>query len=208
MPTQTSTNPLGPIRVFADKTPIYHQDDEACRIYRVNSGVVMTFRLLEDSQRQITGFCTEGEFFGLSPDGTHHDGAITVTSAGIQSVSVADIENNSDLRQTLLTFSYRKVEDTQNLLITLTKKSSEARVAAFLVMLAERRVRRQENMEPIRVSLPMSRVDIADYLGLSRETVSRRLTDLQSDGVIELPDIHTACIAGLEKLRQRAGAYA
>lgn len=81
-------------------------------------------------------------------------------------------------------------------------------MAAFLVILAERRVRHQENMEPIRVSLPMSRVDIADYLGLSRETFSRRLTDLQSDGVIELPYIHTACIAGLEKLRQRAGAYA
>lgn len=197
---------LGPVRIYPDKTPIYHQGDTAVRIFRVNSGVIMTFRLLADSQRQITGFCTEGEFFGLSPDGNYHDGAITVTSAGIQSVNIADVETDTDLRKTVMSFTYKKVEDTQNLLVTLTKKSSEARVAAFLIMLAERRSKTQKASVDIRVTLPMSRLDIADYLGLSRETVSRRLTDFQTDGLIDLPDIHTACIPKLDALKQRAGA--
>lgn len=208
--TDQSDSVLGAVRVYPDKTPIYHQGDSATRIFRVNSGVVMTFRLLEDSRRQITGFCTEGEFFGLSPDGEHMDGAITVTSAGVQSIAIATLESDPVLSARLLAHSWRKVEDTQSLMMTLTKTSSEARVAAFLVMLAERRGRRalSSNAAPIHVGLPMSRLDIADYLGLSRETVSRRLTDLQDLGLIDLPDIHTACITQFDGLRRRAGLMA
>ncbi|WP_298917393.1 helix-turn-helix domain-containing protein [uncultured Algimonas sp.] len=198
---------LGTVRVYPDKTPVYHQGDTATRIFRVNSGVVMTFRMLEDSQRQITGFCTEGEFFGLSPNGEHMDGAITVTSAGIQSVSIAALETDSDLRTRILNHSWRKIEDAQNLMMTLTKTSSEARVAAFLVMLAERKARRSED-DGIEVRLPMSRLDIADYLGLSRETVSRRLNDLKSLGLIGLPDTHTAKINQFAGLRRCAGLSA
>lgn len=203
----TQTKGIGAVRVYPDKTPIYHQGDKATRIFRVNSGVVMTFRLLEDSRRQITGFCTEGEFFGLSPDGEHTDGAVTVTSAGVQSVSISALETDADLRAQLLDHSWRKVEDAQNLMMTLTKSSSEARVAAFLVMLAERRKRRdtRDDRQEIEVRLPMSRLDIADYLGLSRETVSRRLNDLQGLGLIDLPDTHTANITEFDGLRRKAG---
>jgi len=204
--TQNVNSGLGAIRVYPDKTPIYHQGDTASRIFRVNSGVVMTFRMLEDSRRQITGFCTEGEFFGLSPHGDHRDGAVTVTSAGIQSVSISAIETESALRAQIMNHSFRKIEDTQNLMVTLTKTSSEARVAAFLVMLAERRVhQRDEAAKGIEVNLPMSRLDIADYLGLSRETVSRRLNELKSLGLIELPDTHTAQINRFDGLRRCAG---
>lgn len=208
MSTDTSHGQIGfgTIRVYPDKMPIYHQGDNAIRIFRVNSGVVMTFRLLEDSRRQITGFCTEGEFFGLSPHGDHMDGAVTVTSAGIQSVSISALETDAGLRAQILSHSFRKIEDTQNLMMALTKTSSEARVAAFLVMLAERRLRRQgTSAEGIEVSLPMSRLDIADYLGLSRETVSRRLNELKSLGLIGLPDTHTAQINRFDGLRRCAG---
>ncbi|GHA86106.1 transcriptional regulator [Algimonas arctica] len=202
-------NGFGTIRVYPDKTPIYHQGDSATRIFRVNSGVVMTFRLLEDSRRQITGFCTEGEFFGLSPHGDHMDGAVTVTSAGIQSVSISALETDAGLRAQIMNHSFRKIEDTQNLMMTLTKTSSEARVAAFLVMLADRRLRRQgPNADGLEVSLPMSRLDIADYLGLSRETVSRRLNELKSLGLIGLPDTHTAQINRFDGLRRCAGMMA
>jgi CRP-like cAMP-binding protein len=207
--TSHGTIGFGTIRVYPDKTPIYHQGDSATRIFRVNSGVVMTFRLLEDSRRQITGFCTEGEFFGLSPDGDHMDGAVTVTSAGIQSVSISALETDAALRTQIMTHSFRKIEDAQNLMMTLTKTSSESRVAAFLVMLAERRLRRQNiSAQGMEVSLPMSRLDIADYLGLSRETVSRRLNELKSLGLIGLPDTHTAQINRFDGLRRCAGLMA
>jgi CRP-like cAMP-binding protein len=206
-PNYTHANAIGQVRVYPDHTPIYHQGDKATRIFRVNSGVVMTFRLLEDSRRQITGFCTEGEFFGLSPHGEHMDGAVTVTAAGIQSVSISSLETDADLRAEIMDHSWRKIEDTQNLMMTLTKTSSEARVAAFLIMLAERRIKGRED-DAIEVRLPMSRLDIADYLGLSRETVSRRLNDLKSLGLIGLPDTHTARIDQLDNLKRCAGMMA
>lgn len=199
---------LGAIRVYPDKTSIYHQGDETARIYRVNSGVVMTYRLLANDERQITGFCTEGDFFGLSSNETYRDNAITVTSSGIQSIKVSEIESNPKLQSFILTHSCKKVEDTQNLLATLTRKSSEARVAAFLVMLAERKCRMEKTAKEIRIKMPMSRSDIADYLGISRETVSRRLTDFQSAGVINLEDVHTAVIPKLDSLRSCAGVAA
>ena len=194
---------IGAVRVYPDKTPIYHQGDTATRIFRVNSGVVMTFRLLDKGLRQITGFCTEGDFFGLAPDGEHTDGAVTVTAAGVQSVSISALETDAGLRAQLLDHSWRKVEDAQNLMMTLTKSSSEARVAAFLVMLAERRSRHSKTTDnaPIKVRLPMSRLDIADYLGLSRETVSRRLSKFKALGMISLPTTHSAEIVDIANLR-------
>lgn len=204
-----SKDGLGVVRVYPDKTPIYHQGDKAGRIFRVNSGVVMTFRLLEDSRRQITGFCTEGEFFGLSPYGDYTDNAITVSSAGIQSVSISTLKTDAHIRDQILHHSFRKIEDSQNLMMALTKTTSEARVAAFLVMLAERCDRSLNEIEgSIDVHLPMSRLDIADYLGLSRETVSRRLNELQNDGLIDLPDTHTAKIKRFETLCKCAGIKA
>lgn len=197
---------IGTIRVYPDKTPIYHQGDTATRIFRVNSGIVMTFRLLEDSRRQITGFCTEGEFFGLSPYDDYRDGAVTVTTAGIQSMSICALETDAKLREKIMNHSFRKIEDTQNLMISMIKSSSEKRVAGFLVTLAERRIRNQDvNADAIEVDLPMSRLDIADYLGLSRETVCRRLNELKNNGLIGLPDTHTAKINGFEGLRRCAG---
>ena len=195
---------LGSIRILPNKTPVYHQGDKAERIYFVNSGVVMTFRVLADSERQITGFCTEGEFFGLSANENYRDGAITVTSAGIQSLHISDLENDPILRRRVVEYAFKKVENTQNLLLTLTRKSSEERVASFLLMLAKRRNYKTEDAYDFEVSLSMSRWDIADYLSLSRETVSRRLTDLQTDGLIYMPDVHTAHIGKPNELRRRA----
>lgn len=195
---------LGCVRIFPNKTPVYHQGDPAERIYFVKSGVVMTFRVLADSERQITGFCTEGEFFGLSTDEYYRDGAVTVTSAGIQSLNNLDIERDPEMRRRVVEYAIKKVENTQNLLLTLTRKSSEERVASFLLMLAKRRNCKIDDHYDYEVSLSMSRWDIADYLSLSRETVSRRLTDLQADGLIYMPDVHTARIGKLNELRRRA----
>jgi len=198
---------LSPVRVHPDKTPIYHQGDNAQFIFRVNSGVVMTFRYLLNGERQITGFCTEGDFFGLSPNISYQDAAITVTSAGVQSIAIETIQNNPDMLRKVMSFTYKKVEDAQNLLVSLTKTSSEARVAAFIIMLAERKGTSSACLDNVHVKLPMSRLDIADYLGLSRETVSRRLTDFQVDGLIDLPNVHTAYIPKMKALRARAGVY-
>jgi len=196
-------------RVLPAKAPLFHQGDDATHFFKVKSGVVMTFRLLEDSQRQITGFCTAGDFFGLSPDETYHDTAVTVATSNIVSMTIADVQSDPELQQELFNRTCCQLEDAQNMMMTLSKKSAGQKVAAFLVMLAKRQKRQivSEAVE-IDISLPMSRLDIADYLGLTIETVSRRLTDLKSKGVIKLPSRNTAHICQFGQLQNLAGALA
>jgi len=196
-------------RVMPAKMPLFHQGDDATHFYRVNSGVIMTFRLLEDSQRQITGFCTAGDFFGLSPDETYHDTAMTVATSNVVSLTMKDVRADVELQRELFNRTCSQLEDAQNMMMTLSKKSAGEKVAAFLVMLAKRQKRQAvHDIEEIDISLPMSRLDIADYLGLTIETVSRRLTDLKCKGVIQLPSRHTAHICQLGQLQNMAGALA
>lgn len=197
-------------RVFSEKSSLFHQGDDATHIYKVNSGVVMTFRLLEDSQRQITGFRTAGDFFGLSPDEVYHETAVTVATSNIVSFTMADVGASLNLQQELFNKTCSQLEDAQNMMMTLSKKSAGEKVATFLVMLAKRQKEKTRSLgsEELDITLPMSRLDIADYLGLSIETVSRRLTDLKSRGVIELPSRHTAHICQFQKLENMAGALA
>lgn len=196
-------------RVFAAKVPLFHQGDTATHFYKVNSGVVMTFRLLEDSQRQITGFCTAGYYFGLSPDETYHDTAVTVATSNIVSLTTSDVWADKALQRELFSRTCSQLEEAQNMMMTLSKKSAGEKVAAFLVMLAKRQKQNKlESQDEMDISLPMSRLDIADYLGLTIETVSRRLTHLKSKGVIKLPSRHTAHICRFGQLQNMAGALA
>jgi CRP/FNR family transcriptional regulator len=190
-------------RIHPDKTPLFHQGDASDCFYKVNSGVVMTYRLLKDSQRQITGFCTAGDYFGMSSDGIHHDTAVTVATSNIARLTHADIQADPVLATELFNRTCSQLEDAQNMMMTLTKKSASEKVASFLLMLANRQ---QSHSEETDIRLPMSRLDIADFLGMSIETVSRRLTDLKSKGVISLPNRHTAHVYKMGSLENMAGA--
>lgn len=200
--TTSKTKPYQIGRVMPKKTSVFHQGDNATHFYKVQSGVVMTYRLLEDSQRQITGFCTAGDYFGMSPDDIYHDTAVTVSTSNIISLTMADVRANLELQNELFIRTCGQLEDAQNMMMTLSKKTAGEKVAAFLLMLAKRQVRRSSgSVEQIDINLPMSRLDIADYLGLSIETVSRRLTTLKTKGVIELPSRHMAHVRQMTELK-------
>lgn len=190
-------------RIHPEKTPIFHQGDTSRYFYKVNSGVVMTYRLLKDSERQITGFCTAGDYLGMTSDGVHHDTAITVATSNIQRITPAEIQADPELAQDLFNHTCSQLEEAQDMMMTLSKKSATEKVAAFLLMLANRQKLHDEETD---IRLPMSRLDIADFLGMTIETVSRRLTDLKSKGVISLPNRHTAHIYKMGKLENLAGA--
>ena len=205
-PTRTPDAPTSAVlagRIHPEKTPLFHQGDTSDCFYKVKSGVVMTYRLLKDSQRQITGFSTAGDYFGMSSDGVHHDTAVTVATSNIIRLTRADIQADPELATELFNRTCSQLEDAQNMMMTLTKKSASEKVAAFLLMLANRQ---QRNSDETDIRLPMSRLDIADFLGMSIETVSRRLTDLKSKGVISLPSRHTAHIYKMGSLESLAGA--
>lgn len=190
-------------RIQPDHTVIYHQGDSTEGFFRVNSGVVMVYRLLEDSQRQICGFYTEGDFFGMSQDSRHHDTAVTVTTSNVVALTMADVRASAALQRELFNMTCAQLENAQNLITTLTKKTAAQKVASFLIMLAKRQNHAGESFD---VRLPMSRLDIADYLGMTIETVSRRLTQMKREGVITLPDRNTAHICKYDRLQALAGA--
>lgn len=190
-------------RVYPNQMTIYHQGDELSGFFRVNSGVVMVYRLLEDSQRQISGFYTEGDCFGLSADDHYQDTAITVATSNIVNLTMSDVRKSRSLQDELFTVTCGQLNAAQNLITTLTKKTAVEKVATFLLMQAKSQKRVGEEFD---IRLPMSRLDIADYLGLSIETVSRRFTELKSEGVISLPNRNTAHINQLSKLKSLAGA--
>lgn len=194
---------LRPGRVLPAKTPLFHQGDKAGTFYKIKSGVVMTYRLLEDSQRQITGFYGAGEFVGLTPDRVYHNTAMTVTTANIVSVPLSNVEANPALKDELFKRTCAQLEHAQSMMMTLSKKTAGEKVAAFLIMLARRQGVSENNMS---IFLPMSRQDIGDFLGITIETVSRRLTYLKSEGVISLPSRHRVNIRDLDALKQMAGA--
>ena len=190
-------------RIHPAHTNIYHQGDAVSGFYRVNSGVVMVYRLLENSQRQISGFFTHGEFFGLSADDIYHDSAITVSTASVTKLSMADVSRCPELQEQLFRTTCSQLADAQTLITALTKKSASEKIAYFLVSLAQRQHRDGNDID---IRLPMSRRDIADYLGLTIETVSRRLTALKSEGVISLPNRDTVHINRFDDLQAMAGA--
>lgn len=162
---------------------IYAQDDEAEMIYRVVRGVVRTTRLTADGRRQVGDFYAAGDLFGLDPGPEHRFAAEALTDCDIQVVrrsAVRAFSGDAELDRAILAATRHELERLQEHVMLLGRKSARERVASFLAGMAERR-------PDAETELPMGRQDIADYLGLTIETVSRMLTQLQSEAIVEFP---------------------
>jgi CRP/FNR family nitrogen fixation transcriptional regulator len=173
-----------PIR-FARNTEIYGQAEPAEHFYKVVAGAVRTHKLLSDGRRQIGAFYLPGDIFGLEAGEIHRFSAEAVSDSVVRIAGRAAISalaaRNIDLATELWAATAEKLERAEEHMILLGRKTAEERVATFLIDMAHRA--RSEGT----VELPMSRQDIADYLGLTIETVSRTLTHLESKEAIELP---------------------
>lgn len=188
-------------RLHSKHCVIFHQGDSAENFYRVNSGMVMVSRLLPNTQRQVCGFYTEGDFFGLTTAPTYSDTAVTLTDANIATFNRADLIKQSALVLEVLERAITAQEEVQNVITIVTKKLSMKKVASFIVWLSERQ---NMNAEKFCLSLPMSRLDIADYLGVTIETVSRRLTELKTFRVIKLPNRDSIQVLRYSELKSLA----
>jgi CRP/FNR family transcriptional regulator, nitrogen fixation regulation protein len=153
---------------------IYRENDQADHFYQVISGTVRTCRVLIDGRRQIGDFYLPGDLFGLEIGGCRTFSAEAVIGA---EVTVFKRSETSPHMWALLGHELRR---TQDHLLMLVKTALE-RVAGFLLKMAER----IEFSDEIELSMP--RQDIADYLGLTIETVSRSLTQLENQSAIALP---------------------
>lgn len=170
---------------FARNVEIYGESEEAEYFYQVISGAVRTYKVLQDGRRQIGAFYLPGEVFGLEAGDRHAFSAEAIGDTNIRiarrSTVMAQAMRDADLAADLWAHTADGFRLAQEHMLLLGRKSAEERVASFLLDMA----RRESAVEV--VELPMSRQDIADYLGLTIETVSRTLTHLEGKQAIELP---------------------
>ncbi|SEP44356.1 CRP/FNR family transcriptional regulator, nitrogen fixation regulation protein [Methylobacterium sp. ap11] len=171
-------------RVEAD-VEIYAEGERALHFYKVVSGAVRTCRLLSDGRRQIDGFHLPGDIFGLEAGEAHRTGAEaivdTVLAAHRRSDRDALTGEAGALAREVVAAMLRALARAQDHMLLLGRKTARERVASFLLGLADR-----AGADGV-LALPMSRVDIADHLGLTVESVSRTFTQLERDGIIALP---------------------
>lgn len=162
---------------------IYAQDDAVEMLYQVVRGVVRTSRLTAEGRRQVGDFYYVGDIFGLEPGPDHRFGAEALDDCEIlvarRSV-IRAFAGDAELDRAILEATRLEMERLQEHVVMLGRKSARERVAAFLMAIAQRQ-------SEDHTDLAMGRQDMADYLGLTIETVSRMLTQLQGEAIVEFP---------------------
>jgi CRP/FNR family transcriptional regulator len=173
---------------FASGETVFAQEQLTTSFYNLLEGVMRLYKLLPDGRRQIVGFALPGDFLGLGASARHNFSADAIGSVVICRFSKTSfahfIEDKPHLLRRINEFAVRELSQAQDHMVLLGRRSAEEKVATFLIGWRDRLA---ELSPPGRtVPLPMSRQDIADYLGLTIETVSRTLTKLERDGVIAI----------------------
>ncbi|MBX9777310.1 MAG: helix-turn-helix domain-containing protein [Xanthobacteraceae bacterium] len=168
---------------FERNAEIFGEGEGADYVYKVLSGSVRAYKVLSDGRRQVTEFYLPGDVFGIESGSEHSYSAEAIDKASILLVRrnsvFSSAESNSDVARYLWSITAAELKRSQNHALLLIKTAKE-RIAAFLLDMAGRLAGKGF------VELPMSRQDIADYLGLTTETVSRTLTSLSEGSTIQL----------------------
>jgi CRP/FNR family transcriptional regulator, nitrogen fixation regulation protein len=176
---------IGKRRRFNRNAEIYGELEHADYFCKVVSGAVRTYKVVYDGRRLVGAFYLPGEVFGLEVNDQHLFSAEAVVDADIWTVDRDEVmslaSQDAELARDLWTLTASELHRTQSHMLLLNKSAPE-RVASFLLEMAER-------IDPIdEIQLIMSRQDVADYLGLTSETISRMLTRLQTASAIALPN--------------------
>jgi CRP/FNR family transcriptional regulator, nitrogen fixation regulation protein len=189
----------GPVQYFTRDRDIYGEGEDAALFFKVVSGVVRTCKFLSDGRRQIESFHFAGDVFGLEAGPEHTLGAEAVCDCAVVSYRRRGLEtlaeNDGALSRQIFSFAMRSLARSQKHALLLGCGTAVEKVAAFLVELAA------AAPESTAIALAMTRQDIADYLGLTMETVSRTLSRFERDGLIELPTARQVWIKNLAALR-------
>ena len=175
---------MGAVMPFGRNAEIYGENEPAEYLYKVVSGAVRTYKVLNDGRRQIGAFYLPGDIFGLEVCDEHTFSAEAIADCKVlvmkRSALIALATRDNAVAQQLWTMTATELQRAHNHIMLLIKTAQE-RVAGFLLEMAARSGASNE------IELPMSRQDIADYLGLTIETVSRTLTQLEISAVIAVP---------------------
>jgi len=179
---------LGRHAHFSSCETVFAQEEMTTSFYNLLEGVLRPYKLLPDGRRQIVGFALPGDFLGMTTSARHSFSADAIGPVAVcqfsQPAFVRFIENKPHLLRRINELTVRELSQAQDHMVLLGRRSADEKVAAFLLGWRERLVSLKGASDT--VPLPMSRQDIADYLGLTIETVSRTFTKLERHGVIEI----------------------
>ena len=175
---------------------IYAQGEPVGPLYLVEFGTVRICRLTADGRRQISAFHFAGEVFGFEPAGEHENYAECIDDAGIRVLRAASDEG---LGGNVLSIALRTLARAQDHLLLLGRMNASEKMAAFLVDLFDR-----QDADGV-IDLTMQRNDIADYLGLTFETVSRVLKVFKDTRIIRVPAVSQIEVLNLPALQRLAG---
>jgi CRP/FNR family transcriptional regulator, nitrogen fixation regulation protein len=174
---------MGATMAYPRNCEIFGEGEPADYLYKVISGSVRTYKITRDGRRQVGGFYMPGDIFGLEFAHEHTLSAEAISDTKVLVVKRTALNSlagrNVSIAQQLLALTGRELRCVQDRILLLIESAQE-RVAGFLLEMAER------TSEGNTIDLPMSRQDIADYLGLSIETISRTLSALETSAAIEI----------------------
>ena len=193
---------MGAPMSFSRNSEIYGENEPAEFLYKLVSGAVRTSKILSDGRRQIGEFYLPGDIFGLEVGSEHAFSAEAIADAKVIVIKRSAVEalaaRDNDVARQLWATTGRELQRMQEHILLLIKTAQE-RVAGFLLEMAMRIKSTTE------IELPMSRQDIADYLGLTIETVSRTLTILENSAAIALPSSRRIVLRNRAALRRLNG---
>lgn len=200
--TRSSHHEVGS-ELFGDETDITSYAN-------VVSGVIKLMKVLEDGRQQVVGLKFANDFIGrvhATSNALSAEAASAVELCQVpRAVLETMLENNRPLEQRLMKETLRELDEAREWMVTLGRKSAAERVASFLYLIA---LHVQPSLghtaAEVEYDLPLTRSDMADFLGLSIETVSRQLTELRRIEVVVIRNKRHVTIPDTERLRLRAG---
>ncbi|MEZ2128182.1 MULTISPECIES: helix-turn-helix domain-containing protein [unclassified Sinorhizobium] len=203
-------------RAIFRKQPVEHLDagqalffegDAARHLFKVTEGTLRVFKIISDGRRVITGFLNAGDIVGVSLKDHYLYSAEAITETKVRRFSRkafdSEVNNSPQLRPELYARLCDELAAAQDQMVLLSRKNAEERVCTFL--LKELRRGFAQGRMNATVDLPMTRLDIADYLGLTIETVSRTMTKLANKGIVASSGRHTVRILKQGALAQLSG---
>ncbi|WP_136656508.1 Crp/Fnr family transcriptional regulator [Nitratireductor sp. XY-223] len=187
--------------LVADSEPVTHYSN-------ILSGVVKLTKILADGRQQIVGLQFAPDFLGRpfkTSSDTNAESATTVRLCTFPRSAVDRmIEESPNLEHRLLEQTLKELDEARGWMVTLGRKTAAEKVASFLYLIATNIDPASDGGTDISFDLPLTRADIADFLGLTIETVSRQMTKLRKDGVIQIENNRHVSVPDMERLAHRA----
>ena len=189
---------------FTDKENIFLQNDPSTHLYNITEGNVKIYQLLDDGRIQIIGFLYPGDFFGTYKNNKYNYSAEAIGNLRVcvfdQRVLDKYMDQNPILAKELLNETSYELTLAQDRMTVMGRLNAIEKIAIFLINISNQRKRIGWQSNPI--SLSMTRQDIADYLGLTIETVSREISKLKASNIIKIISSKQLFINDFEKLNQ------